>query len=288
MVKALIACRSLIGGRQAERVAVSGLVDLLAMCYLFAVVITISLSRRSALLYCPPPLLARLAARPLVSSPRLMKTSFPKEKFLARLAGGTALDFIKAWSRLSVLKNFFFLLLLLLWSIKRPIEKLGMGKKVDSPTFFLFPWGKTPNELTRSFRCWNSFSISPWQCFPCLVILTSTSDRKSFLQLSDSFTSTSCWLNLHYRSPPDVQKLLNSVICDLKSTWALTSALLALSLETASRFKWEWRWGCVASFNETALHSLPCPPLEEERFSRPSPTLTKLWQNRLFSTSLKH
>lgn len=107
-MKALITCRSLIGGRQTERVAVSGLVDLLAMCYLFAVVITISLSLRSALLYCPPSLLARLAARPLVSSPRLMKTSFPKEKFLARLAGGTVLDFIKAWSRLSVLKNFFF------------------------------------------------------------------------------------------------------------------------------------------------------------------------------------
>lgn len=42
MVKALITCRSLIGGRRPERVAVSGLVGLLAMCYLFAVVITIS------------------------------------------------------------------------------------------------------------------------------------------------------------------------------------------------------------------------------------------------------
>lgn len=48
-----------------------------------------------------PPLLpvafiGRLAARPLVSSRWLMKTSFPEEKFLAPLAGRTVLDFIKA------------------------------------------------------------------------------------------------------------------------------------------------------------------------------------------------
>lgn len=150
-MKALITCRSLIGGRQTERGAVSRLVDLLAMCYLFAVVITISLSLRSALLYCPPPLLARLAARPLVSSPRLMKTSFPKEKFLARLADGTVLDFIKAWSRLSVLKNFFFFVLLL-WSIKRPIEKLGMGKKSGLPNILFVSARKNPQRTDSQFQ----------------------------------------------------------------------------------------------------------------------------------------
>lgn len=54
IVKALITCRSLLEGRQTQRVAVSGLVDLLAMCYLFAVVITISLSLLSA----PPSFIA--------------------------------------------------------------------------------------------------------------------------------------------------------------------------------------------------------------------------------------
>lgn len=180
MVKALITCRSLIEGRQTERVAVSGLVDLLAMCYLFAVVITISLSLRSALLYCPPPLLARLAARPLVSSPRLMKTSFPKEKFLARLACRTVLDFIKAWSRLSVLKNFF---LFFCSGVSRGQQKSVEWEKSGLPNILFVSMRKNPKRTDSQFQVLEFFFYFTLTVFSLSCFLTSTSDQKSFLQL---------------------------------------------------------------------------------------------------------